>query len=269
MADQGPRDVATSLQELEVHDQWASGYRTPENQPFYEIAFDYVREVFGTPDDSPVLDAGCGTSTKTIHLARRGYHVVAVDFSHKIVEKAQQAVAEAKLSHLVRHEWADLTKLQFPDATFRRVLCWGVLMHVPDVAGAVKELARVAAPGGHIIISENNLSSLQAVALRTAKRVLRREKADVQLTPAGTERWEHSQAGRVMTRTANVDWLVAEFDRHGAGLETRRAGEFTQIFTVVKARPARLAIHAFNRVWFKSIRWAGPSLGNLLVFKKR
>lgn len=46
----------------------------------------------------------------------------------------------------------DLTALPFPDERFDVVICLHVLEHVPDDAAAVRELARVAAPGGRCLV---------------------------------------------------------------------------------------------------------------------
>jgi SAM-dependent methyltransferase len=44
----------------------------------------------------------------------------------------------------------DAASLPFPDGSFDVVLCQSGLMFVPDVAGAVREMARVAADGGTV-----------------------------------------------------------------------------------------------------------------------
>ena len=264
----GDRDVRSTLQERTVHDSWTKAYRTPENDRFYETAFDYVSEVFGPPGTEPVLDAGCGSSVKSIQLARRGYTVRAVDFSESILEVAKVEVAKEGLQHLVTHEWADLTALPFPDGTFGRVLCWGVLMHVPNVEGAIAELARVTRPGGVIVVSENNVRSLHTRTFQLLRAAIR-QKRDRKRVPAGLETWEDTPHGKVITRHADVDWMIDRFARGGARLTVRRAGEFTQIFTLIPWKPLRRLVHGLNGVWFRKIRAAGPALGNLLVFTKQ
>ena len=64
-------EVASTLQGGEVHDEWAAGYRTPENEAFYDLSFDYLAGVYGDAADGEVLDAGCGSSTESIQLAKR------------------------------------------------------------------------------------------------------------------------------------------------------------------------------------------------------
>ena len=69
-----------------------------------------------------------------------------------------------------------------------------------------------------------------------------------------------------MTRQADIPWLIAEFERHGLRLSRRRAGQFTEIYTVLPWRWPRRIVHALNHAWFRFIRRGGPAFGNLLVF---
>ena len=261
------QEVKKTLQDMEVHNSWTSGYRTPENEWFYNLAFDYLAGTYGSPGTEAVLDAGCGSSTKSIHLARRGYSVVAVDVSEKILECACRAVAESGLQNRVTHQWTDLTAMPFDDGAFGRVLCWGVSMHVPDVEKAIAELTRVTRPGGTIILSEGNMRSLQAVSESWLKSLLGRH-TRMRRTTAGKECWEETSAGSLVTRQTDMRWLIRVLEAHGAELVSRRAGQFTEIFTLIKWRPARMLVHAFNNFWFRWIRFPGPAFGNLLVFKK-
>ena len=139
-------------------------------------------------------------------------------------------------------------------------------MHVPDVAKGVAELARVIAPGGVLVVSEGNFRSLHAFVLRFASRFLRRQGSSLLATPAGREVWENTATGRLVTRQADIPWLISEFERHGLRLRTRRAGQFTEIYTVLPWKPLRRLVHLFNEIWFRYVRRAGPSFGNLLVF---
>ena len=249
--DAGTRqEPKSTLQDMEVHSAWVRQFRSGENDPFYSLAFDWIASVFGPPDSAPVVDAGCGSGTKSFELVKRGYRVRAMDFSESILEQA------------------DLTALSLPNASVRRAVCWGVLMHVPDIAAAVGELSRILAPGGTLVISEGNVRSLQAVGLRWLKRLLGRERAEVVHTPAGIEFWEHTSTTRLMTRQSEIPWLVGEFGRHGIELVERRAGQFTEVYMLLPWKPARMLVHAFNSIWFRWIRFAGPAYGNLLVLQR-
>lgn len=262
------RDVKVTLQQMEVHNNWAGGYRTPENDAFYNTAFDYLASVYGEPGTRTVLDAGCGTATKSIHLARRGYSVLAVDISERILESARQEIERCGLGSTVRCQWEDLTAMTFPDRSFSRVLCWGVLMHVPEVEMAITELVRITKAGGIIVISEGNVRSIQAVALRWLKSMLGRQRAEVHGTEAGIEFWEETSTGKLVTRQTDMGWLIRAFEARGAELVERRAGQFTEIFTLLPWRPLRHLVHVFNNFWFCHLRYPGPAFGNLLIFRK-
>jgi ubiquinone/menaquinone biosynthesis C-methylase UbiE len=262
------REVRTTLRDIGIHESWSTGYRTAENDAFYRLAFDYVARVFGHPDDDPVLDAGCGSGTKTFQLVRRGYRVVGVDLSEKILEIAAKGIAAAGMQDSVTLRCEDLTSLTFEDGRFGKILCWGVLMHVPDVERAVAELVRVARPGAVIVVSEGNMWSAQAVAMRTAKLALGR-KGIVLRTAAGLEAWDDTPAGKLVTRQARIAWLIRAFEECGARLVERRAGQFTELFTITPWRSARRLIHGFNSLWFRRLRLPGPAFANLLVFRKR
>jgi ubiquinone/menaquinone biosynthesis C-methylase UbiE len=262
------RDVRATLRDIGVHESWSSGYRTPENESFYDLAFDHIARTFGPPGEDAVLDAGCGSCTKAIHLARRGYSVLGVDLSDKVLEVGRREAAEAGLGDRISLRCEDLTSMTLADGCFGRVLCWGVLMHIPDVDKAIAELARVAQPSGLIVVSEGNMRSLQAVAMRLLKRLLHRERGELRYTAAGVEAWEETPTGKLMTRQARIAGIVRCFADHGARLVSRRAGQFSELFTVLPWKPARSAVHALNSLWFRWPALAGPAFGNLLVFRK-
>ncbi len=266
---EGRQEPKQTLQDMEVHDSWSRHYRTAENDSFYGLAFDFIAEAFGVPGSARVLDAGCGSGTKSIHLAQRGFKVSAMDFSAAICDSARAAVQKAGVADSVEFAQGDLTALDLlADGSQQRIVCWGVLMHIPAVEKAVAELARVLAPGGILVISEGNFRSLQARSFRVLKRLLGRERAEVIRTSAGLEFWEHTSTGRLMTRQADVPWLISEFQRHGLILDIRRAGQFSELYTVMPWRFLRRLIHGFNYAWFRLIRLGGPSFGNLLVLRR-
>lgn len=258
-----------TLQTMEVHEHWSGVFRTSENAPFFNAAFDQIAGYFGAPDAAPVVDAGCGSGTKTLQLASRGYSVIGLDISAAVLDEAKRAAIDAGLADKIRFQVEDLTRISLAANSQSRVLCWGVLMHVPDVEAAIAELARITAHGGTLVVSEGNLRSCQAVLLRGLKRLLGRNRAEVNRLPAGIEFWEETGSGRFMTRQADIPWLIREFERHGMALIQRRAGQFSEMYTLFPWRPLRWVIHQINQFWFRHICWGGPSFGNLLVFEKK
>jgi hypothetical protein len=126
----------------------------------------------------------------------------------------------------------------------------------------------VVKPGGRLVISEGNKSSLEAVLMRNLKRVLRREKAQVKETLAGVEYWKEKDGDALVTRQANIGWLIQTFEARGLTLTKRAPGQLTESYRMFSARAAKRLLHSLNSVWFRSVKWAGPAYGNILVFEK-
>ncbi len=74
---------------------------------------------------------------------------------------------------------ADLQDLHFPDAFFDVVMTAEVLEHVPDEQQAIREIARVLAPGGHLVLEVPYVHEFE----RTLVRVHRWRGRDVYLYP--------------------------------------------------------------------------------------
>jgi SAM-dependent methyltransferase len=97
------------------------------------------------PPAARLLDAGCGTGGMAGHLAARA-RAVGVDLSAEAVR-----LARARGAAVAR---AGLMALPFADGTFDCVTSFDVLYHrwVRDDAAAVREMARVLRPGGHLLL---------------------------------------------------------------------------------------------------------------------
>jgi SAM-dependent methyltransferase len=97
-----------------------------------------------------VLDAGCGTGRWLRRLADRGLHPVGVDQSAAMLGLARTAGTACPLFT------AELQKLPLRDGSFACVCAITVVQHIPDPEqiSALKELARVARPGGYLILLE-------------------------------------------------------------------------------------------------------------------
>ncbi len=268
MAHVASAQVAEYLAKPAIHQQWEGDYRTPDNEAFYNLACDALVRTLNAPPDAPILDAGCGPGYHSIRLARCGFRVQAIDFSTSALEQAEANIHAQGLADRIALKQDSLLDLSFPDDHFPYVLCWGVLMHIPDVARAFSELARVVQPGGHLIISESNCRSVQAAGFRWFKRMCGREKADLVRTPAGVESWVARDGGKLVTRETDVPWLIAQAAERGLTLKQRRAGQFTEAYTRVPTRPLKKLVHLFNCFWFSCIRWPGAAFGNLLIFEK-
>jgi ubiquinone/menaquinone biosynthesis C-methylase UbiE len=261
----GSDDLAATLDRPGVHQGWEAVFRSAANERFFDEAFDVVVRELGLPVGATILDAGCGAGAHTIRLARRGFHVRSVDFSSSVLGLAAANVRAAGLADRVTLQRESLLHLSFADASFDAVLCWGVLMHVPEVERAIAELARVVRPGGMLVVSEGNAKSAHGRLLLWANRLRGRRPRQA---PAGAEYELHTPDGVLLVRHANLDWLVAQFRGHGFALVRRFAGQFTELYSRTSSGPALALIHGWNRFWFRHLRAPGPAFGNILLLRK-
>jgi SAM-dependent methyltransferase len=99
-----------------------------------------------------VLDAGCGTAYGTRMLAgAQATHVVGVDRAASVLEAARPACPEN-----VELVEGDLRDLPFPDRSFDLVVCFEVVEHLAEPDVALRELERVVAADGVVLVSSPN-----------------------------------------------------------------------------------------------------------------
>ena len=118
-----------------------------------EVAEVTLRLALGEGD--VVLDLACGHGNFTVELARRvgprGL-VLGVDIARAMLARAAAHVERARLANvlLVR---GDALALPIAGASLTKLNCSGGLHQLPDLARALAELARVAAPGARVVLS--------------------------------------------------------------------------------------------------------------------
>ena len=112
------------------------------------------------PRGSRVLEVGCGAGHTTVSLARRGFAVEALDAAQAMADSTRRNVEESGVDGRVRTGVGDIYRLPFQGGEFALALAIGVLPWLEDRDGAVQELARVVAPGGHVLLTTDNSRSL-------------------------------------------------------------------------------------------------------------
>ena len=101
------------------------------------------------------LDVCCGTGDFVLELARQGASVaVGVDFSREMLALAARKAQAAGMRGRVQWQLADALELPFPDGAFLCVTSGFSLRNVDDVGRALREMARVVAPGGRVAVLE-------------------------------------------------------------------------------------------------------------------
>lgn len=114
----------------------------------------------GLSPGTVVLDAGVGGGGLATALAADGLRVIGIDTSPGMLALTRQAARERRVAGRVVVLPADATDLPFPDESFPLVIALGLVPWVDDAGRLVRELARVTASGGHLILTADNRSRL-------------------------------------------------------------------------------------------------------------
>ena len=100
------------------------------------------------PNDGTILEVGCGDGSFTRSLAEYSSRVTAVDIS--AAQIAQNARARPEI-RFIQHDVAQT--FPFANDSFNVIWCSEVLEHLFDPGFALREMQRVLAPGGKLLVT--------------------------------------------------------------------------------------------------------------------
>ncbi len=123
-----------------------------------ELRAETVLGLLAVKQGERVLDIGCGNARDIARIAACGGHVIGVDISEGMVAAARQEVERMGIKGITL-QVGDATCLDFPDASFDKLLCSEVIEHIPDAPQALREMHRVLKPGGTLVLSTPNKGS--------------------------------------------------------------------------------------------------------------
>jgi 2-polyprenyl-3-methyl-5-hydroxy-6-metoxy-1,4-benzoquinol methylase len=247
-----------------IHDRWESIYRTDPiqdklNDEIMERMMHYAKPSRG----GLFLDAGCGIGDHSIRIAKRGFRCIGADISEFILKEAKENARKAGLESKISFVCQALEELAFLNDQFDVVHCRGVLMHVPEWEKALAQLCQVLKPGGSILITELNHTSLETALVQIARR-FRKSASKLTMTAGGLEFWSEQEGKPFVARTANVAVLIRELGKNRLRKIRRFATEFWDVNRFPSGILRRAAIR-FNRCWFRLHLPAYPSSGNGLI----
>jgi len=99
-----------------------------------------------------VLDLGCGDGTTALPAARRGADVLGIDIAENLVAAGNARAAIAGLANLAFWQGDACDLVGVDDSRFDLVLSMFGAMFAPRPYDAVREMVRVAKPGGRIVM---------------------------------------------------------------------------------------------------------------------
>ena len=136
-----------------MHRQVADMYR---RRARWRFADDFQQErndvlMSLAPESGPLraLDLGCGTGIILDRLAERYGTAVGLDVSEEML-----AGYAPRPGHAVALARGDMARLPFAAGSFDLVLCRSALHHMDDEVGVLREIARVLAPRGRLVLGE-------------------------------------------------------------------------------------------------------------------
>ncbi|MDH3514884.1 MAG: class I SAM-dependent methyltransferase [Gammaproteobacteria bacterium] len=111
-----------------------------------------VARTFGIRPGLKVLDVGCGDGTTALPAAQQGAEVLGVDIAKNLVAAGNQRAAAAGLTNC-RFQEGDVSDMrELADDSFDLVVSIFGAMFAPRPFDVAKEMARVARPGGRVIM---------------------------------------------------------------------------------------------------------------------
>lgn len=112
------------------------------------------------PNDSLVLEAGCGVGAQTKIIATKNpdSNFISVDLSEDSIIEAKRMINSLGINN-VEFKQADIFNLPFKDETFDSVIICFVLEHLHNPIQALNELKRVLKIGGTMVAIEGDHGS--------------------------------------------------------------------------------------------------------------
>jgi len=174
-------------------DRWAPKYESDRASRWLKEAQRAALEALELRPDDSLLDVGCGTGAAVREAAGLVRWAVGFDLSPAMIARAW-SLAQG-LTNVEFHHGDASARLPFGDAEFTAIVCTTAFHHFPDPAGSVREMARVLAPGGRVLIADASADKLMVrtvdVALRELQRshvgFYRRDRLTRMLTDAGLD----------------------------------------------------------------------------------
>jgi SAM-dependent methyltransferase len=119
---------------------------------------------------SRVLDVACGPGIVTCAFAQRAASATGLDLVETMLERAAERAASLGLENV---EWVhgDVDALPWPEGAFDAVVSRFSLHHLEAPELALREMARVCAPGGRLVICDLAIDSEAVAAFNAIERL--------------------------------------------------------------------------------------------------
>jgi ubiquinone/menaquinone biosynthesis C-methylase UbiE len=234
---------------------------------FYDRAIaETVRLLEAAPGET-ILDAGCGAGVHAIRIAQAGRRAHAIDISAAALDDARQRAILNGVGDRITFDQQDLRRLTIADGDYRRIVSWGVIIHIPQVEGALDELGRVLAYGGRLALYVTNMHSAEEMLRSLLGPLIGKPQKSDERRTIGRGRWCRFNGEDLWLWRFDIPALARHLEARSLRLVARRAGELTEHGETAPVWLRRLKSQA-NALWFRCRLSARLAHANLLVFEK-
>src|SRR5271165_688703 len=121
------------------------------------------------PDDT-VLDVACGPGLLVCAFARVVRHATGIDLTPAMLEQARKLQMESGLANITWQQ-GDVESLPYPDGAFSIVASRFALHHLQNPLAVLKEMRRVCAAGGRMVVADSAPAADKADAFNRMERL--------------------------------------------------------------------------------------------------
>jgi SAM-dependent methyltransferase len=162
-----------------------------------EEALQRLVRIADTRPNDTVLDVACGPGLLACAFAPVVHHVTGVDVTPAMLEQAR-TLQRAKGVSNVTWDLADVPPLPYADAQFTVVTCRFSFHHMLDPLSALREMRRVCAQGGRVVVADLTPEFAKADAFNASERL--RDPSHVRAMPPAELLDLFAQAGLTSLR---------------------------------------------------------------------
>ena len=175
--------------------------------PIYEKVIkpkapEYLWDLAHLPVSGALLDAGGGTGRIAQFMSGKASPVVVADISFDML---RQAHLKDGLTTICSHSEI----LPFPDGYFERIIMIDALHHVCDQGETARELWRVLAPGGTLVIEEPDIRTF-AVKLIALAEKLALMRSHFLSPPQIVQLFDKLNAQTKIERDGYISWVIVQ-----------------------------------------------------------
>jgi ubiquinone/menaquinone biosynthesis C-methylase UbiE len=147
-----------------------------------EKALQLLIDSVGAGPDDTVLDVACGGGNVVCAFARVVRHATGIDMTPAMLDRAR-TVARGKALSNVSWDQGQATSLPYADGTFTIVVTRFSFHHFIEPLAVLKEMIRVCAPGGRVLVADMHTSADCAKGAEFNRMELLRDPSHVRALP--------------------------------------------------------------------------------------